>query len=208
MKLIKNGNIGTYGGTNYFILPKMYEKNSYDSFLQLNDLIHAFETHFGYMENQTIHIFASFDWISLIDMMKPLTPEQFTTLYDNILDKYAELRHFHNVQNFLSTLIVRDGFLFYYNRIVFHCNTDKEILRNISPKKYIFNRCEISPVTVEEYETFKNMFSKLRLQGYPCGGYTLFKPNENTSIEVGFKYKDGKMMPDVIINGKSLEEES
>ena len=215
MELIKNGNIGTYGGTNYFILPKLYDDSiSFDSLNHINELVYQFHIHFGYMKNQTIHIFTSFDWISLIGMMEQLTPTQFDLLYD-MEEKFNELRHFHNVQKFLQSIMTHYGYFSLSfindNRIILHCNTEKELLKHVSPRKYIFNSV-FGIIASFNYDKFgnKDIISKLRLQGYPCGGHTLFKPNKNTSIEVGFKYKDGKMMPDVIINGKilDLEEEN
>ena len=210
MKLIKDGNIGTYGTTNYFILPKIYDVNNDDILIQILALIREFNMHFENMKHQTIHIFTAFDWKNLIEIMEKLTPNQFTLLYDNILDEYEELRHFHAVQMFLLKIATFNILSFIKNnKIILHCNIDKKILKNISPKKYILNCFEcVDPEIKEDFRKYMILFSKIRLEGHPYlyGDYTLFKPNKNTSIKVGFKYRDEKIIPDVIINGKSLED--
>lgn len=107
-----NKYIGRYGGVNYFIIPKIYDLDSYAKIFK------DFQDAFGDFKNQTIHVFAAFNW-SELRMLEFCTVKQMTNMCDDE-EGCEELRHFHYIQWFLYYLQSQD--ISKDNRIVFHCN--------------------------------------------------------------------------------------
>ena len=107
-----NEYIGRYGGFNYFIIPKIYNVDSYAKIFK------DFQDAFGDFKNQTIHIFTAFDWKQL-RMIDFCTVKQMTNMCDDE-EGCEELRHFHYIQWFLYYLQSQD--VSKNNRIIFHCN--------------------------------------------------------------------------------------
>lgn len=109
---IPDGYIGKYGGTNYFIIPKICNLDSYVKIFK------DFHDAFVDFKNQTIHIFAAFNWKEL-KMIEFCTVKQMTNMCDDE-EGCEELRHFHYIQWFLYYLQSQD--ISKNNRIIFHCN--------------------------------------------------------------------------------------
>lgn len=128
-----NKYIGRYGGVNYFIIPKIYDVDSYAKIFK------DFQEAFGEFKNQTIHIFTAFNWTEL-RMLEFCTVKQMTNMCDDE-EGCEELRHFHYIQWFLYYLQSQD--ISKDNRIVFHCNRyPRRLKKGLS--KYLFIPSSVS----------------------------------------------------------------
>lgn len=145
-------NYGRYGGTNYFIIPKIYNMESYVQ------IFRDFQDAFGRFKNQTIHVFAAFEWKEL-KMLETCTVKQVTNMDDDEPES-EELRHFHYIQWFLYYLQSQE--ISRYNKIIFHCNRyPLKLKKGLS--KYLFiqsstphlfkNKIKIRLVT-DKYNSF------------------------------------------------------
>lgn len=162
MKQIKckgMGDIGRYNGFNYFIIPKIYNLATYAQ------LFKNFQDAFGEMKNQTIHVFAGFEWDKL-KMIEYCTVKQFTNMDDDE-EGCEELSHFHYIQWFLYYLQSQE--FAKNNRIIFHCNGCYMKLKH-GLSKYLFIQSNSTPLLFKyktkikldtnEYDTFWFYYQK------------------------------------------------